>query len=59
MNEPHKFKDEINRLREINTELFEALKELAAEEWRDDDDPILDRARGKARAALAKAKEQA
>lgn len=36
-------------------ELLEALKELAAEEWRDDDDPILDHARTKARAAIAKA----
>lgn len=36
-------------------ELLEALKELATEEWRDDDDPILDRARCKARAAIAKA----
>ncbi len=36
-------------------ELLEALKELSAEEWRDDNDPILDRARSKARAAIAKA----
>lgn len=36
-------------------ELLEALQELASEEWRDDDDPILMKARGKARLAIAKA----
>lgn len=34
--------------------LRDALDTLAKEEWRDDDDPILDAARVKARAALAK-----
>jgi hypothetical protein len=37
-------------------ELLEALETLANEEWRDDSDPILENARTKARAAIAKAK---
>lgn len=36
-------------------ELLEALISLFKEEWRDDDDPILGRARIAARAAIAKA----
>lgn len=40
-------------------ELLEALKELSAEEWRDDDDPILNCARSKARAAITKAEGNA
>ncbi len=36
-------------------ELLEALKTLYAEEHRDDDDPILNEARNRARAAIAKA----
>lgn len=36
-------------------ELLAALKLLSAEEWRDDDDPILISAREQARAAIAKA----
>lgn len=36
-------------------ELLAALKLLSAEEWRDDDDPILLSAREQARAAIAKA----
>lgn len=36
-------------------ELLEALKELSREEYRDDCDPVLDRARSKAGAAIAKA----
>lgn len=39
-------------------ELLEALRTLAVEEYRDDDDPILGAARDKARAAIAKATEQ-
>lgn len=49
------YREKINYLEKINIELLESLKEIAAEEWRDDDDPILDRARCKARAAIAKA----
>lgn len=37
-------------------DLLEALEELASEEWRDDDDPILDKARVRARLAIKKAK---
>jgi hypothetical protein len=37
-------------------ELLEALEALASEEWRNDGDPILDAARIKARAAIAKAR---
>ena len=40
---------------DIARDLLEALKDLAREEYRDDYDPILDRARLKARAAIAKA----
>lgn len=36
-------------------DLLEALIELATEERRDDDDPVLEAARAKARAAIAKA----
>lgn len=36
-------------------DLYEALKTLASEEYRDDDDPILGEARNKARIAIAKA----
>jgi hypothetical protein len=50
--------NELRRLDALNAELVDALKELADEEWRDDSDPILNNARHKARAALAKAKEQ-
>lgn len=39
----------------VAPELLEALIELVREEFRDDDDPILDRARIKARNAIAKA----
>ncbi len=38
-------------------EMGEALEELSAEEWRDDFDPVLDKARTRARSALAKWKE--
>ena len=40
------------RLERQRDAAVEALKELAAEEWRDDDDPILGNARAKARAVL-------
>ena len=40
---------------EVGPELLEALKTLAAEEFRDDDDPILALARGKARLAISRA----
>lgn len=52
---------ELRRLRDLNAQLVAALEEIAAEEWRGDGDPFLDRSRvrSKARAELAKAKEQA
>lgn len=43
------------QLAEQRAELLAALKLLSAEEWRDDDDPILISAREQARAAIAKA----
>ncbi len=41
-------------LLEQNAEMREALEELSREEFRDDDDPILAKARAKARAALSR-----
>lgn len=53
-------RDDANaRLMAAAPTLLEALETLASEEWRDDGDPILDAARIKARAAIAKAKGQA
>ena len=49
---------ELRRLHARNQELLKALKELSAEECRDDDDPVLKRARIKARAAIAKVEGQ-
>lgn len=43
----------------VAPELYEALKTLAAEEWRDDGDPILEAARIQAREVLAKVEGQA
>jgi hypothetical protein len=43
------------RLESENRALREALETLVAEEWRDDDDPILTHARVKARTALESA----
>lgn len=48
--------DELKRKADLCDEMTEALRALAAEEFRDDDDPILGMARVKARAALAKAR---
>lgn len=43
------------QLADQRAELLEALRELATEEYRDDDDPILHKARSKARAAIQRA----
>lgn len=44
--------DHIAEIKRQRDAAVEALKELAAEEWRDDDDPILRKAREKTRAIL-------
>lgn len=54
-----KWKRQRDQLQELNAALVAALEEIVAEEWRDDDDPILDCARSKAREALAKARRYA
>lgn len=55
----HRQTEAYARLIAAAPDLLAALQALSAEEWRDDDDPILDAAREKARKALSRATGEA